>query len=422
MCRMAASSSSPPASKYRRPGWRYSLRAFLIFFTLICVGVWYWFRVPYREEVIHSDRPPWGGMGLFAEEGKVYAAAKEVRRFRRVLRGDPIREGVTEYFDKEGNRLGEESWREGKLHGTFIRWYPTGKVHEQGQYDLGGKTGVWELFDAAGNLVLRNPYDVNWPHGEAQWFADGKVIRNVRYDRGEVKQIDGRDIDDPLGRLRRDGKIDDERIIQMLQKPAEADFLDTPLIEVTDYIASNYRVNVALDKRALSDARLTEDTPITLHEDNRITAQLMLILLCDPHDLAATYRFGMIWLTTKDSAKNWTDRTGVSQLLTAAPADSSQDTRERIAAAWAKPAAFDFLDTSRSEICRHLADTYQVPLECDAWFSDVPLSSSLSGISLQNALSVLCEEAHLRIRWKDADTLVMEIRPKEPPAPSNTGR
>ncbi|HUE71936.1 MAG TPA: hypothetical protein VMP01_13705 [Pirellulaceae bacterium] len=399
---MAPSSPSPPAAKPTRRGWRYSLRTLLVFVTLAGVGLWYWYRVPYREEVIHPK-----GEALFFEGGQIHFATREVRRFRRVLRGDPIREGITEYFDKGGNRIGEETWREGKLHGTFVRWYRSGKVHEQGEYDLGAKTGVWERFDSAGNLVLRDRCEANWRHGETQWFAYGKVIRTVRYSRGEIMQIDGRAVDDPLGRAWRDGMIESEHTAKMLDLPAQVSFTDKPLYEVIEYVSVNYDERVVLDRRVFSNAGISEDSRVNLTV-NRINAHLLLFLICDPHGLAATYRFGMIWITTKDSAKNWTDRTGVSQVLRSAPPDALQDSRERIAAAWLKPASFDFLDTPCSEIGRYLANAYRVPLECDEKLNSMLVTNSLRGISLQNALGALCDQHNLRIRWKDAQTLVIE--------------
>ena len=352
---------------------------------------------------------------MFVENQKIYFAVRELRRFRRVLSGDPIREGKTEYFDPDGNRLQKEGWREGNLHGSFVQWYPTGTVREQGEYRLGAKTGVWELHDASGNLDLRTPYDANWRHGEAQWFADEKVIRTVRYDRGEIKQIDGRDVVDPIGRAWREGKVKDELVgryekltAQILEAPAAPPFAQSSLAEAVDWIHHYSKVSVGIDRRALTEAGLAEDLTVDMSTTKHTNTHLMLVLMCEPHDLAPTFRFGMIWITTKDNAKNWTDRTGVSQVRKSAPPNALPEIRERIAAAWPKHALFDFLDTPCPEIGRHLADSYQVPLQCDERLNFVPITSSLHSINLQNALSALCDQYNLRVRWKDAGTLIIE--------------
>src|SRR5262245_5693002 len=112
---MEASTSSPTTAKPSRVRWRYSLRALLIFFTLTCVGVWYWYRVPFQGEIDQSKEP--GGFWWKETSGKVQLG-RQVERYRRVLSGKPIREGLTEIFDREGRRIGEEHWREGSLHGS----------------------------------------------------------------------------------------------------------------------------------------------------------------------------------------------------------------------------------------------------------------------------------------------------------------
>ncbi len=412
---MAATSTSQPAAKSPRRFWRFSLRALLIFFTLVCVGVWYWYRVPYRQEVLHSQ-----GQFLFYEMPVEFNAAKEVRHYRRVLRGEPIREGLTEYFDAQGHRIGQEQWREGRLHGPFLRWYPDGNARERGEYHLGAKTGVWELFDPSENLVLRTPYDQNWPHGDGQWFEGGKLIRTVRYDHGEVTQIDGRPVLDPLGRALRNGQIDHEHSAQMLDKPFQAEFRQCPLNEVAELVTETYKVNVKVDKRALQDAGLSDAMPINLRRLDRITSHSALILICEPHDLAATYRFGMIWITTQDSAKNWVDRTGISELLDSPPREVSPADRARLRAALERPFQVDFLDTPLLDVAKYIAELYRLPLECEASVKDVLVTGELSGISLHHGLGVLCDQNGLRIGWQDEKALVIE--PQEQPGEPATKR
>jgi hypothetical protein len=97
-----------------------------------------------------------------------------------------------------------------------------------------------------------------------------------------------------------------------------------------------------------------------------------------------------------------------AMVLKTAPPNALPEVRERIAAAWGKHALFDFLDTPCSEIGRYVATTYRVPLECDKKLDSIPFTSSLSAINLRNALGILCDQHNLRIRWKDAKTLIIE--------------
>src|SRR5262245_11196017 len=104
------------------PRVRYSLRALLVVLTLACIGLAYWYRWPYAKEVVYgaTDRPLW------TEGGQPIYLGKEVQRYRRVLRGEPLRQGLTEYFDVSGRRIGEDHWREDRLHGPFVRSYSSG--------------------------------------------------------------------------------------------------------------------------------------------------------------------------------------------------------------------------------------------------------------------------------------------------------
>jgi hypothetical protein len=402
MRRMAASSSPPPTTTRPRHTLRYSLRALLIFLTLACVGVWYWYRVPYKKEVIHPKALP-----IWKEKAGFALLAKEEQRYRRVLRGEPIRDGLTEWFDTEGHRLGQEYWREGKLHGPWIRWYSTGVVQERGEYDRGRKHGLWERFDEEGQIAVRMPFDRGAPHGDWQWFENGKPVRTIRFDHTEVTQIDGRPVNDPLGRACRLGQIDNERIKEMMTRSGWCDFQNTPLKEVADFLAENYKVNVLLHRRIIEEAGVQADAPISLQVDN-ITAGAMLVLLFEPHSLATTYRFGMIWVTTKEDAKNWVDHTGLATALESPPPEVLPSHRSKIAAALQQPADFDFLDTPLQDVAGFLSETYRVPLACNPDIKDLPVTSNLHAASLQNALGALCDQYDLRVRWKDGKTLVIE--------------
>jgi MORN repeat protein len=403
MRRMAASSPSPPKATRPRRWLRFSLRGLMIFLTLACVGVWYWFRVPYREEITHAKQQTL----LFVELPVIIGAAKEVRHYRRVLRGDPIREGLTEYFDHEGQLVGQETWREGQLHGPFFRWYSSGRPAEAGQYHMGQKDGTWERFDPEGKLLLRMSYDRGYLHGAGQWFANGQALRTIVYEHGEVKQIDGRRVDDPLGRALRNGQIDEHDLAQMFTKRAEADFQQTPLKDVADYISEDFNVNVALDQRALREAKISVDLPINLQE-RHLTAGTVLVVVCEPHGLLATYRFGMIWITTKKDAKNWADRTGIAELLKSPPADVMASDREKVRAAFEQRAEFDFIDTPLQDVAEFVSEIYRVPLASEPRIKDIPVISNLRGVSLQNALGALCDQYGLRVRWVDGKTLLIE--------------
>jgi hypothetical protein len=164
---------------------------------------------------------------------------------------------------------------------------------------------------------------------------------------------------------------------------------------------------MVLDRHTLAGAGVQVDTAINFQQD-QITTGAMLVLLFEPYDLAATYRFGVIWITTKDDAKSWVDRTGIAELLKSPPPEVRTSDREKIRAAFEQPAQFDFLDTPVHYAAKWLSETYRVPIVCDEGIKDMPLTSNLRGVTFQNALGALCEHYGLRVRWKDGNTLVIE--------------
>jgi hypothetical protein len=251
------------------------------------------------------------------------------------------------------------------------------------------------------------PFDNGDPHGLWEWFDNGKLARTIRFDHTEVLQIDDRPINDPLGRACRLGKIDNYVIRDMLSAFGVCDFRNTPLKDVVDFISENYAVSMAVDRHSLQNVGVQVDTPITLQED-QVTTGAMLVLLFEPHDLAATYRFGMIWITTKDNARNWVDRTGIAELLKSPPAEILPGDHDKIRAALEESAQFDFVETPLQRVAESLSDYHRVPFDCDPTIKDMLLESYFRGLSLQNALGALCDQYGLRIRWKDGNTLVIE--------------
>jgi hypothetical protein len=270
---------------------------------------------------------------------------------------------------------------------------------------------LWEQFDEEGQLTSRKTFVNGDPHGDWLWFQNGNANRAIRFDHGEVTQMDGQKVDDPLGRAYRLKQINDPHVLEALSKPARVDFMKTPLKDVAAYLSDVYRVNVSLASRPLHHANFSEDLPISATEDHA-TFGAMLYLLCDPHGLAATYRWGIIWITTKEDAQNWVDRTGVSGLLTTLPPDATPRDRDLLRAALETPAQFDFIDTPLGDVAQYLSDTYRVQIDVAEEFRSVPVSNSLRGVALQNALGAMCDQHSLRLRWKEGRTLVFE--PQEP--------
>jgi hypothetical protein len=81
-------------------------------------------------------------------------------------------------------------------------------------------------------------------------------------------------------------KGSEEKILSALRDKTEIEFLETPLAEVVDYLKDFHGIEIQLDRRALEDVGIGEDTPVTRNlKGISLRSALRLIL----RDLELTY-------------------------------------------------------------------------------------------------------------------------------------
>jgi hypothetical protein len=301
---MGAAIDNPPA-RGQRPRVRYSLRALLVAFTLACIGVGYWYRWPYQKVIVYGAR----GRALWTEGQQPIFLGKEIQRYRRVLRGEPLREGLTEYFALQGQRVGEDHWREDRLHGPFVRWYTSGAMQLRGQYEMGRQQGVWEQFDDQGRLELTAEYDRDLPHGTWRWYESGRVALTIRFEEGEAIELDGQPASDHLGIAVRRGIVDAPVEAAAIRRLYSLDLPAAPLHQLRSIVQARSELIVTIDPR--SNVSLRTPTPLVAE---RLPLNACFLVALAGTDLAATYRHGGIWITTKTEAARG-DATGVESLL-----------------------------------------------------------------------------------------------------------
>jgi len=414
---MADSLANTSSASRPQRGLRYSLRALLILVSLASVGLWYWFRVPYVSRasvqvlVAHDDPSD-------AVDQRFRIVNSEQRqRFRRVLRGEPVRDGLTEFYYPTGERLGEESWREGVLHGPWIRRYQHGAVMERGQYSMGEKHGPWELFYKNGRLHVRLPYDRGDPHGEAVWYDHGKLIRTVRYDHGEVTHVDGHKAFDPLGRAYRTGEIESpsirEKIVDLFSwhSSTSARRRHTPEHGLGAFVsfatgqAGNAadEINLILDRKCgrLEGAIRSIDT-------DYLTNGTVLVLVLAPSNFVACHRHGCVWITTKEDAQSWVDRTGVSDLLKSPPPGASQRQLDDLKQNLDRPLTMSFVGMSAADVAKHLRSAERLPIDWVGTPNGPEISTGFRELPLRHILGAICEQHDFRVRWGEGAALVLE--------------
>jgi len=96
----------------------------------------------------------------------------------------------------------------------------------------------------------------------------------------------------------------ERRLLSALEHPVKLDMKDVPLKEVVaflrDYLGNELQIQ--LNYRALEDAGVSGDTPITIQVEN-ISLKSALKLLCEPWDMQYLVHDEYLSLTTQDDAE-----------------------------------------------------------------------------------------------------------------------
>ncbi|HWB14424.1 MAG TPA: VWA domain-containing protein, partial [Pirellulales bacterium] len=93
------------------------------------------------------------------------------------------------------------------------------------------------------------------------------------------------------------------KILAALDEKTELDFADQPLEDVVEYLQQRHEINIQLDGKALSDAGVGSDTPIT-RSIKGITLRSALKLLLSELDLTYVIRNEVLMITSKTEAEN----------------------------------------------------------------------------------------------------------------------
>lgn len=94
------------------------------------------------------------------------------------------------------------------------------------------------------------------------------------------------------------------RIWAALDEKTELDFSDQPLSDVIDYLKQRHEIEIQLDNKALTDAGVAYNTPIT-RAVKGITLRSGLNLLLSDLDLTYVVDNGILSITTSEASDPW---------------------------------------------------------------------------------------------------------------------
>jgi hypothetical protein len=95
----------------------------------------------------------------------------------------------------------------------------------------------------------------------------------------------------------------EQKILAALDEKTELDFADQPLTDVIDYLKQRHDIEIQLDQKALTDAGVGTDTPVT-RSIKGITLRSALKLLLSELDLTYLIRNEVLMITSKTEAES----------------------------------------------------------------------------------------------------------------------
>jgi hypothetical protein len=92
------------------------------------------------------------------------------------------------------------------------------------------------------------------------------------------------------------------RIHAALDKPADIQFVETPLKDAIDFLAAEHGIPMVLNAKNLEEAGMTMDTPVTKNLSG-LTLRSTLNLLLDELELTYVIQNGVLMITTEAEAQ-----------------------------------------------------------------------------------------------------------------------
>jgi type II secretory pathway component GspD/PulD (secretin) len=100
-----------------------------------------------------------------------------------------------------------------------------------------------------------------------------------------------------------DNLVANEQTQAKLEQISKVDFTEVPLKDVLEFLGDQYKVQFYIDKKALSDASVSLDTPITFRL-SRVPGEMILRLVLKELNLTYCLEHGVIMVSTEEEANN----------------------------------------------------------------------------------------------------------------------
>lgn len=104
----------------------------------------------------------------------------QIESVRNFIKG--LEDGVSKYYDAQGNLIELRAWSNGKKHGTWVTYNALGKKTGEANYENDLKHGKWYIWDDNGTLRYEMMYTRGKKTGSwFMWDEQGKLLEEKEY-------------------------------------------------------------------------------------------------------------------------------------------------------------------------------------------------------------------------------------------------
>jgi hypothetical protein len=328
-----------PAPRGRRLRPQFSLRVVLVLFVVCGVGFaicHYW---PYEQSEISPQNP-------------------EVRiatTWQQTWSGAKAQVAESRYFREKRIRL--ESFENGVLHGPYEG--SRDGYRQSGDYRHGKKHGIWKKYTHGGQLWESSEWQEGVLHGAVERVVEYSPVPRPNlptetwaFDEGRLVAFQGQPVESRLFAQLPKIEAAAPKVAKRLNRRLErVRFRDKPLRAVAaNFIRSGIPVEI---DRALVDPQ----TPVSVRWEG-VDYVSALVLLGLENDLGCVYRYGVIWITTPEQAREWPDPTGVEPLSEEADTLSIES--------WNEATSISAVRRPLSDLLKQIALTARVTVDVNA--------------------------------------------------------
>jgi hypothetical protein len=307
-----ADSQAQAEGRFCRLRPRYSLRTLLIAVTAFAIGFPLWCRWPIREAKLEYPRvtKQVGPRFIEVEDKTAPPVSRTVTTWRRHWGKGHVKSGPTTvtYFG-ERKQVIVTHYDHDELHGPFSQTVQ-GSSNRTGRYEHGQREGLWVTSALDDGSEAKVPWHLDRVHGEAEHRARDGTITKMLFDCGRITHLNGQPVSSPLlDRIER-GEVRYAQLAGDLEGEFYSRFLrPVTLAEWVAYVQDSPYFPLLISPKVLD-----QSIEFNANECVGTNLQSALVVSTQKVGLDCDYRYGCLWITTKEDAKNWLDPTGVDEI------------------------------------------------------------------------------------------------------------